>query len=471
MVSTSIRQTPNTFRRWPVGLLAIAVAVAAGAGVVYGWNARAQPSNHAASDDRGDDKQDRGRLHVKVVRPRKGGLLRTTTQPGVLHAFQYADLYAKQSGYLAAQSVDIGDTVERGQVLAEVFDPETVQAAEEAAAAVEQAKAEIELAAARVTAAQAAVTAAQAIVSQREAQVGKYTAARRFHEKEYVRYIELTQKRAVDFRLSDEKQAEYESTLSAEKEAQAAVKTAQAELDRAQAEVVREKASLQAARANLRVREAALKSAQIMTQYLQLLSPYNGVITNRNYHRGAFIRSRTQGDQPPVLSVARTDIMRVVVYVRDIDVPFLDRGDEAVVRIDALRGEEFRGKVARYSDYQDPANRTMRAEIDLPNPTGRLREGMYGPATILLQPPTDHLTIPSGCLHQRTANGEGTVFVVQGHTARETKVRVGRDDGIRCEVTSGLNEDDSIVVSYSGSLEDGEPVDAYSSDSAKPPSS
>jgi hypothetical protein len=39
--------------------------------------------------------------------------------------------------------------------------------------------------------------------------------------------------------------------------------------------------------------------------------------------------------------------MRVVVNVRDIDVPYLDRGDEAVVRVDALNGEEFRGRVAR----------------------------------------------------------------------------------------------------------------------------
>lgn len=470
MAPTRTVQTSEAARRWPAWLVAAAAVMAAGAGLIYAWGAYAaqsarQPSSDAPQSDNDDataddNKQERARLHVKVVRPQKGGLLRTTTQPGVLHAFQYADLYAKQSGYLASQGVDIGDTVQRGQVLAEIFDPEVMQAAEEAAAAVEQAKAEIELAAARITAAQADVSAAEAVVSQRKAQVGKYTAARKFSEKEYVRYIELTQKRAVDYRLSDEKQADYESNLSAEKEAQAAVKTAEAELERATAEEVRSKAELEAARANLRVREATLKSAEIMTQYLQLVSPYDGVVTNRNFHRGAFIHSPTQGAQPPVLSVARTDLMRVVVYVRDIDVPYLDRGDEAVVRIDSLRGEEFRGKVVRYSEYEDPANRTMRAEIDLANPTGRLREGMYGPVTILLEPPTDHLTIPSGCLHQRTQQGEGTVFVVQGHTAHETTVRVGRDDGIRCEINSGLSEDDTIVVSYSGSLEDGEPVDA-----------
>lgn len=469
--STAERDVPRT--RWPAWALAIAFATVGGLGMAYAWQAYAgqgskgrsgENDSGAQSDDDSDsgdsDSEEKARLKVKVVTPQRGGLVRTSTQPGVLHAFQYADLFAKQSGYLTAQGVDIGDTVERGQVLAEIYDPEVQQAEEEAAAAVEQAKAEIELAAARIKAAEADVTAAEAVVSQRKAMVGKYTAARKFREKEYVRYIELTQKRAVDYRLSDEKQAEYESAISAEKEAQAAVKTAEADLERSMAEVVRAKADLSAARALLRVREAAQKAAQIMTEYLQLKSPYDGVITNRNYHRGAFIRSADQGDQPPVLSVARTDLMRVVVYVRDIDVPYLDRGDEAVVRIDALRGEEFRGEIARFSGYEDPANRTMRAEIDLPNPTGRLREGMYGPVTILLESPTDNLTIPSGCLHERTQQGEGKVFVVHGHVANETSVRVGRDDGIRCEIVGGLSEDDSVIVSYSGSLEDGEPVDA-----------
>jgi HlyD family secretion protein len=478
--------------RWPTWLLPLGLALLVGAGVAYAWTAHASQASQDPSDGSNsensssensssessssdnsdtsnqDDSQKAGRLRVKVVQPKRGGLARTSTQPGVLHAFEYADLYAKASGYLTAQSVDIGDTVERGQVLAEIFDPERQQQLEQAAAAVEEAKADVQLAASRITAAEADVTAAEAVVSQRKAQVGKFTAARKFREKEYVRYIELTQKRAVDYRLSDEKEQEYESAISAEKEAEAAVKTAQADLTRAMAEVIRAKAALESARANLRVQEAAEKLAQILVEYLQITSPYDGVITNRNYHRGAFIRSADEGDSTPLLSVAKTDVMRVVVYVRDRDVPYLDRGDEAVVHVDALGGEEFRGEVARFSEYEDPANRTMRAEIDLPNPTGRLREGMYGGVTILLEAPTDRLTIPSGALHEHTQQGEGTVFVVDDHVAHETKIRVGRDDGLRAEVLGGLSEDDSVIVSYSGSLEDGEPVDAESADSETP---
>lgn len=450
--------------KWP---LTLALAAAIGAGGAYGWSNLGQGPPRASAADSSHDSNardnhstDASRLNVKVIHPKRGGLSRTTTQPGVLHAFQYADLYAKASGYLTAQVVDIGDTVERGQVLAEIFDPERKQAAEEAAAAVEQAKAQVRQAEAKVTMSEAAVASAKALLHQKQAQVGKHIAATKFREKEYVRFIELTQQRAVSFRLSDEKQKEYESALAAEKEAQAEVEGAEAGLAEAVAGVLTAKANVAAARANVRLLEAREQSANILVQYLQLVSPYDGVVTNRNYHRGAFVQSAERGPSQPVLSVARTDRMRVVVYVPDRDVPLLDRGDEAVVRIDALDGEEFRGTVARYSQYEDPANRTMRAEIDLANPTGRLREGMYGGVTILLERPSEHLTIPSGALHERSAGGSGKLFVVHGHVAREISVRVGRDDGIRAEIIDGLSDNDRVVVSYSGSLEDGEPVEA-----------
>src|SRR5690242_4995701 len=47
-----------------------------------------------------------GRPRVKVISPTAGGLERSTTQPGSVHAFKYAELFAKVSGYLKNQYVD-----------------------------------------------------------------------------------------------------------------------------------------------------------------------------------------------------------------------------------------------------------------------------------------------------------------------------------------------------------------------------
>src|SRR5260370_14812661 len=78
----------------------------------------------SASADKKDNlvaaQTERARTRVVVVAPRKGGLERTTTQPGTIEAFEFADLYAKISGFLKKQSVDIGDDVSARQELAPI---------------------------------------------------------------------------------------------------------------------------------------------------------------------------------------------------------------------------------------------------------------------------------------------------------------------------------------------------------------
>ena len=444
----------------------VLAAAAVGGGILL-WMSRDQSTGsdkgqNAARESPAsgqDESKNKAALRVNVVKPHKGGMARTTTQPGTLHAFQYADLYAKASGYLRAQVVDIGDTVEKGQLLAEVYDPERQQEVELTAAEVERAKAAVEQSKAMETAAEAEVKTAEANVDVRKTEISQTAAIRRFREKEYIRYMELARHQAVDQRVADEKQDEYEGAKAAEDKAHASVKAAEAELTRARAQVLTAKANLEHARAQQRVAEARLGQATILAQYTRILSPYTGVVTQRNFHDGDFIREAIRGGEVPILSVARTDLMRVVIYVPDRDTPFLNRGDEAVIRIDALGGEEFKGKVMRYSEIELPTNRTMRAEVDLPNPTGRLHMGMYGGVSILLEPPTDFLTIPSKALHEIEAGG-GFIYVAEGGRAHKRHLRIGRDNGILAEVISGLTTEDEVIVGYTGSLQDGEPVDA-----------
>ena len=457
---TAIREeTEHPSGSWRPALLTALIALAIGVGFAW-WLLRDQGQGAGSSSESSDSSRKRASTPVQVVHPHRGGISRTTSQPGIVHAFESADLHAKASGYLRAQIVDIGDTVTRGQVLAEVFDPERQQAVEEAAAAVEQAKAQIDQAEAAVVAAEAEVRAAEAVVQEKKAEVDQNIATRKRTEKEYLRYQELADREVVDARVVDEKQEAFESARAGEAVALAAVASAEGRLAKAEAGIVTAKADVKAARANLLAAEARLSRAEILAGYTDLTSPYNGVVTSRNYHRGDFIREATGGDSPAVLSVARTDLMRVVIYVPDRDVPYLDRGDRAVVRVDALGGEEFEGTVSRYSDMEMAANRSMRAEVDLPNPSGRLKDGMYGMTSILLEAPDEEiLTVPSSALVSTSDSGGGAVYVVIGGKASRRDVRLGKDDGLRAEILSGLSTNDMVVYSYSGSIEDGVSVE------------
>ena len=194
------------------------------------------------------------------------------------------------------------------------------------------------------------------------------------------------------------------------------------------------------------------------------------MITLRTYHRGDFIRSASEGGMTPLLAVARTDMVRVVVPIPDTDVPYLNRGDLAKFEVVALPGQTFQGVVSRYSESEDSQSRNMRTEVDLPNADDRLRDGMYGRMTIILQKAeANALTIPSSGIVTQTSQGKGTVFVVREGKARKIDVQVTKDNGVEAEVLGGLQVQDEVITRYIGSMSEGTAVSAETRPAASPP--
>ena len=394
-------------------------------------------------------------LRVEVIRPQQGGLARTTKQVGTVIAYESARLFAKIPGYLKSQSVDIGDHVKRGQVLAEIDSPEFLKEVDQAKAALEQAKAQVLQADAHIQTAEADHDAALAAVKQAEADISKTKSYREFREKQYQRYVKLAESRSIEERLVDEKLDELEAARAAERLAVAGVANANAQAASAAARIVQAKADAAEARAKVDVVAAALSKSEVLASYLSIVSPYDGVVTRRNFFRGDFIQSADQDANTPLLVIDRTDLMRVIVQVPDRDVPFTNPGEEATVDIDALPGSRFSAKVARIADAEDPLTRTMRVEIDLPNDKNLLRQGMFGMATIQLGTIGGAVRIPSSCVVGDVTNGKGQVYVCRDNIAHLVPVHLGQDDGLHVEVLGGLKATDDVVKQPSTALYDG----------------
>jgi len=144
--------------------------------------------------------------------------------------------------------------------------------------------------------------------------------------------------------------------------------------------------------------------------------------------------------------------------VPDRDVPYCKVGDPATIQVDALGGRVFHGSVSRIAESEDLADRNMRVEIDLPNPDGALRDGLFGRALILLEKMITNLTIPSQCLIERNGRGEGAVLGVKGGEVHRTKVQVGLDNGLLVEVINGLSPADQVILQPDASIADGTKV-------------
>lgn len=409
---------------------------------------RAHRSN-AADDSAGDVK-------VEAVKPRKGGIERTTTQPITVESFESARLFSKVSGYLKEQHVDIGDRVKRGDVLAEIDMPEMEKQVKRDEAAVEQAEAYIVQMQARLKTVKADYEAAEALIGEREADVQHATATLAFKTKVFDRIKELVKQSAVEPQLRDEKEDDYESARAGVSSTKAALVSAKAMATAAAAKIDQAKADLVDAKAKLAVSQEELAKDQVFLDYTIIRSPYDGVVTFRGYHRGDFINARDQGATIPLLTVDRTDKMRCVVQIPDLDVPFVNKGDEAAVQIDALPGRKFNGTVARVSNSEDQTTRTMRTEIDLANDKNLLRDGMYGKVTVMLDKAPDGLTVPSSALLGESDGGKGSLYVIRGGKAHKLEVNIGADNGVEVEVLSGLKADDDVVVhTFKGSISNG----------------
>jgi RND family efflux transporter MFP subunit len=433
---------------------AIVVAVLSALGLLGPVTLVRTQADEPAATDQAKDRR------VRVKRVKRGEFNRTTTQPGTVQAFESAELFAKVSGYLKEQKVDIGDRVKNGDLLAVIDGPELIKDAEHAAEAVAQAQVAVRQAEARLKTAQSELEASTAAVAQAEAEVARYTATVTFREKEVERYRGLHAQNAVPQSMLNEQEAHLGEAKAAQLAAKAARMRSQAERSAAQSRVEQAMADLLQAKSGVLLAETNRDRAQIMAAYTRILSPYDGVVTLRSFHPGDFVRAPDAGMNIPLFRVARTDKMRVVTAIPDRDIPYLERGCPAEITFDALPGQTFSGAVARFTATEDAATRTMRAEIDLENSGKKLREGMYGTVGIVLNDPS--LTIPMTAVVRIRKDGASAshCFRIGDGRAALVPVQLGDNDGTRIVVRDGLKEGDLVVIDPAADgVKEGEPVE------------
>jgi RND family efflux transporter MFP subunit len=464
-------QPQRNFRgMWWVVCGLFAVGLLAGAGYVL--TRGHAPTAARAYEAREQAPVQTSGVSVEVTRPRKGGMDRTTTQPGTVQAYEQVQLFSEVSGYLKTQTVDIGDRVKRGQVLATIDVPELEKQVKRNTAFLHQTRARVRQMRARVFSAKADKAMALAAVEQAEANAKSADAWRRYREKQYGRMKDLFALKSIEERLVDESKDRYEASLETVRSARAAIATARAQVAAAEAKIELAEADVLGAETEVQVAQCDLEKSQILVQFATIVSPYDGVVTQRSLYPGGFVRAATAGGPyPPLLTVERTDKMRVVVQVPDRDVPYADVGDEAFFNIDALPGVTFTAKISRMEESEDPQTRLMRVEIDLPNPTGKVRRGMYGKVMIVLEKSANLLSVPSSCLVSRSEDGKGgvsgAVYVVREGRARRAPVKIGGDNGVRVAILQGLKSDDLVIRHPPPDLLDGMPVVIHPAEAAQ----
>ena len=315
----------------------------------------------------------------------------TIKLPGSVHGFESAELYGKMGGYVESIGVDIGDAVQKGDVLARLDIPEMAKQVDQKKALVDQARAQIQQASAATVQAQAETGAAVAALAQTEATRQEKHADVNFCDIQFQRYQNLSESTSIDRRKVDEVRYQLEAARASLQSLNADIQAATAAVNAAKAKVQKAKADEMTAQAQFVVARADLDRAESLVQYTAIKAPFDGLITKRMVDTGDFIQSAENNSAAmPLLVIARVDKVRIVFHVPMSDVELLDLGDRAVLdEIPALPGRRFEGTIIRMAMALDEKTRTMRTEIHLTNSpkamgVNRLLPGYYGYVTLYL---------------------------------------------------------------------------------------
>lgn len=331
--------------------------------------------------------------------------------------FQEVELHAKVAGYIRHISVDIGDRVRAGQVLATLDIPELTAQVEGADAGVRQTQEQITRAKSEIQRAQANYDAL-------------HSAAQRLQQASDSRPGLIAQQELDDARAKDRGGA--------------------AQVDSA-------KSSLSAVQQQLGVSRADRQRYSALADYSRITAPFSGVVTWRYADTGALIQAGTSNaGSMPVVKVAQVDTLRLRLPVPESLAAFVRVGDTASIHVQAL-GETFTGKVTRRTDALDPSTRTMQVEIDVPNVAGRLSPGMYADVSLNIQRAGDALVVPVQAVDQ---NGTQpfVMLVTSANKVEKRQVRVGVSTANRVEILSGLSAGDNVVVANLATFQQGESV-------------
>ncbi|HEY2524362.1 MAG TPA: efflux RND transporter periplasmic adaptor subunit [Candidatus Binataceae bacterium] len=211
-------------------------------------------------------------------------------------------------------------------------------------------------------------------------------------------------------------------------------------------------------RATMLQAKATLAQNLALQTYERVAAPFDGIVTARYADPGHLIPEATSstavGDA--IVSVARMKPLRVYTYVPQNIALFIRNGDRAAITVNEFPGRNFTGAITRHPDALAPDSRTMLVEVDLPNTDEALLPGMYGSAEFVVSIPEGAPLVPDDALVFR--DGKVFVPVVKGNVLHLAQVKLGYDNGIEVEVTTGIESDALVALNVGQSARDGEAV-------------
>ena len=335
---------------------------------------------------------------VEVAAIEHGPIELRRTFTGTLDARAEFVVAPKIAGRIADMTVDLADTVTRGQVVARLDNAEYLQAVTQA---------EADLAVARANLAEAS---SQLTIAERELQ-----------------RLDKLRERGV---------------------------SSESQRDLAKADQLAKQAHLEVTRAQVTRAQAALETARIRLGYTEVSADWTGGSDSRQVAERYLDEGGTVAANAPLLRIVELDPLIAVFFVTERDYALLHAGQRATLSTDTYPDELFPGEIARIAPVFRSSTRQARVEARVDNPDLRLKPGMFARITLVLKRVADTSIVPEQALVTRDGHSGLFVIAEDGASVTWRDVTVGIRQGSRVQVV-GENLGSRVVVLGQQLLKDG----------------
>ena len=334
-------------------------------------------------------------ISVSVTQARSGSVREEIEITGSLKPKEQVDISSQVTGRVRAIHIQVGDSVTRGQLIAQLEDAELEQ---------------------QVRRGEGSQAVVQATLQQRRAELANAKA-------DLDRARQLTDSGLIS-------KQEYEAKVMGFRVVQSQIALAEAQGEQAKAE---------------------LNELKIRLQQMRIVAPVSGYIAQRFVDMGAVVSPST-----PIARVVNLSTLVTVANVPEQAISKLRVGNRALVRVDAFGDQVFTGRVARVSPVLDAATRTALVEVEIPNPTGTLKGEMFVRVRLDLGTTREAVLIPRESLVYR--GQQPGVFVLESTRPAFRMVETGASQGGDVEVLSNLAAGTRIVSRGAAMLTEGDQV-------------
>lgn len=336
---------------------------------------------------------------ITVVPVESQEISTTLTLPAQVVPYEVVNVYPKVTGFVEQIHVDRGSHVKRGEVIARLSAPEL-------AAQRSQAEAHLE-------ASQAQLAAAQAKLASDDGT-----------------YQHLANAAKTPGVVAGNDVAVAQQTAAADR------------------------ALVQAASNNVRAARETLRSVSQLEEYLNVRAPFNGIVTERNFHTGALVGPASgQSASPPIVQIEDVNRLRLVVPVPEAYIAGVAAGKRVTFTIPAYPDRTFQAPIARIADSVNQTTRTMAVELDIRDDAGKITPGTFASVEWPIQRNYQTTLVPASAI---TTDLQRTFVIrVRDGKAEWVDVKTGLTTNGKTEVFGQLQPGDHVVKNATDAIRPG----------------